>query len=104
MKTHRLMFKCNSVEFADYLENEILQVDFCDATHWYCGLDGAGEDTPDSCVIFRGIIHPEVVYVEIDLEQNGLTVETLEHQYEMLKQFYSDGDRRIEEFQILKLK
>lgn len=106
MKTHRLVFKCNSVEFADYLENEILHVDFCDATHWYCGLDGAGEDTPDSCVIFRGIINPEVVYVEIDLEQNGLNIEQLEKQYKQLQDMFANDDkkRRIEDFYIEKLK
>lgn len=101
MKTHRLVFKCNTIEFAKYLENDILHVEFCDLTHWYCGFDDAGEDTPDCCVIFRGIVHPETVYVEIDLKQSGLSVEDLKRQYGNLQKRYENDDtRRIEDFRI----
>ena len=66
MKTHRLIVECNDAKAADSFE-AMLADEFCDFTHWYCGLDGAGDDTPDLAVIFRGIIHPEKVFVEFDL-------------------------------------
>lgn len=68
MRTHRLKITCNCAECADYLNSEILSVDFCDATHWYCGLDYAGEDMPDDCVIYQGTLYPNVVYVECNLD------------------------------------
>jgi len=69
MRTHRLKFVCSSAECAKHIEEESLAVDYCDLTHWFCGLDGAGEDTPDSCIIYRGIVEPNVVYVELALSE-----------------------------------
>ena len=78
MRTHRLVIDCNCKEYADYMENEILHVDFCDLTHWYCGLDDAGEDTPDICVIYRGVYNPNRIYVEVDLKKSGMTEKDLQ--------------------------
>lgn len=92
MRTHKLIFVCDTVEHAKYLEEEILHVDFCDLTHWYCGLDHAGEDTPDDCLIYRGIIHPEIVTVELNVK--GLWDNTTDNNLESLKKSYSK-DRMI---------
>lgn len=82
MRTHRLVFDCSSSDFADYLENEVLKVDFCDLTHWYCGLDGEGEDTPDLCVIYRGALFNNRIYVELDLQRSSFTVDELHRLYD----------------------
>ena len=68
MRTHKLTIKCKGEQESDSVE-ESLEDYFCDFTHWYCGLDGAGEDTPIYCLIYRGIIHPEIITVEFDSER-----------------------------------
>jgi len=65
MRTHRVKLTCTSEECAKFVVED-LNVTFCDFTHWFCGLDHAGEDTPDSCIIYCGYVHPEVVYIEFD--------------------------------------
>ena len=69
MRTHRIKFVCSNVDCAKFVEDNLLHDQFCDLTHWYCGLDGAGADTPDCCLIYRGIYEPNVIYVEIDLKE-----------------------------------
>lgn len=66
MRTHRIKITCNSEEAAKFYEENNVHQYFVDFTHWYCGLDGAGEDTPDDCIIYRGIIEPNAIYVEFD--------------------------------------
>lgn len=68
MRTHKLTIKCKGEQESNSVE-ECLDDYFCDWTHWFCGLDGAGEDTPQYCLIYRGIIHPEIITVEFDSEK-----------------------------------
>ena len=56
-------------------------------THWYCGLDGAGEDTPDTCIIYRGIIEPNVLYIDFYVpEKMTSTCSIWTDRYERLKE------------------
>ena len=75
MRTHRMKITCNCIECANYLKDEILAAVFCDLTHWYCGLDNAGEDTPDDCIIYQGELYPNVLYVECNLNNTSLNVD-----------------------------
>ena len=76
MRTHRMKITCNCIECANYLKDEILAADFCDLTHWYCGLDNAGEDTPDDCIIYQGELYPNVLYnVSVELGHHGVAIE-----------------------------
>ena len=87
MRTHRLKVTCNSEECAKFIEEEIAHDDFCDMTHWYCGLDGDGEDTPDTCIIYRGIIEPNVLYIDFYVpEKMTSTCSIWTDRYERLKE------------------
>ena len=68
MRTHRLKITMNSIPAADWYERECVHQFFVDMTHWYCGLDDAGEDTPDTCVVYRGIMERNVIYVDFDAQ------------------------------------
>lgn len=82
MRTHRIKITCNSEEGADWCEENSVQEFFNDFTHWYCGFDHVGDDTPDSCIIYRGVLNPNVIYIEFDaknifngdIEDNATTV------------------------------
>lgn len=98
MRTQRLIVECNCPQCADFVENEILHVDFCDLTHWYCGLDEAGDDTPDTCLIYRGIYHYNRIYVEFDEQKSGLCAENVLKQYIDLK---NDGFNLHKDWKVL---
>lgn len=103
MRTHRLKIECNCEDAAIFFESEILHVDFCDFTHWYCGLDNAGEDTPDDCVIYRGIMEPNVIYVDFNLPAMGNgEPESYIEQYEALKSNFKSNHNE-EKWEVLKV-
>ena len=103
MRTHRLKVTCNSKECAKWLKEEILEVDFCDFTHWYCGLDDAGEDTPDDCVIYLGTLHPNVVYVELNLQAASLDPETFKTYVHLGHYGSEERDWNVEEIEVEEL-
>lgn len=67
MRTHRIIVECVNEDSANKVQ-EFLEDYFVDFTHWFCGLDGAGEDTPQHCIMYRGYIHPENITVEFDMK------------------------------------
>lgn len=102
MRTHKIIFTCNSVECANWYANEILHIDFCDFTHWYCGLDHAGEDTPEYCLIYQGIIHPEIITVEFDA--NAMFGKSVDIGIENLKKQYHEFKLSKDKFEIFDVK
>lgn len=91
MRTHRLKLTCNTKAAAEFFEENLVHQFFVDFTHWYCGIDDAGEDTPDSCIIYRGILYPNVIYVDFDAK--ALSDKEAEVNAEGVRKFFNSGAR-----------